>query len=40
MRRTVGGKVQGYALIVAGGTLVVLVVLLLAGLGVLGGGGR
>jgi len=42
LRRTVGGKVQGYALMVTGGTLAVLVLLLLAGLGVFGqgGGGR
>ncbi len=42
LRRTVGGRVQGYALIVTGGTLAVLVLLLLAGLGVFGqgGGGR
>ena len=40
LRRTIGGKVQGYALIVTGGTLAVLVLLLLAGLGVFGGGGR
>ncbi len=43
LRRTLGGRVQGYALIVTGGTVVVLALVLLAGFGVfgvLGGGGR
>ena len=38
LRRTLVGKVQGYALIVTGGALVALVVLLALGLGLLGPG--
>ena len=38
LRRTLGGKMQGYALIVTGGALVALVVLLALGLGLFGPG--
>jgi hypothetical protein len=36
LRRTLTGKVQGYALIVTGGVLVALALLLAAGLGLFG----
>jgi NADH:ubiquinone oxidoreductase subunit 5 (subunit L)/multisubunit Na+/H+ antiporter MnhA subunit len=38
LRRTLAGKVQGYALIVAGGVLLALAFLLAAGLGLFGPG--
>ena len=38
LRRTLGGRVQGYALIITGGMLAVLAILLLVELGAFGGG--